>query len=159
MSSITAWRIVKATYASTAFSGEGAKRDGGRWNSVGIPIVYLAESRALAVLEVLVHLEADDLLKHYRLISLSMDAKFVKALAPTDLPENWKQDPPARSTIRLGDRWFASGESAVLRVPSAIVPAESNLLLNPAHPDFEKMKLGIPQLFRFDRRLGREAKD
>jgi len=157
MSSIIAWRIVKASYTSTAFSGEGAKREGGRWNSVGIPVVYLGESRALAVLEVLVHVEADDLLKHYRLISATFDRKFVKDLTLTELPENWKKDPPPRSTMRLGDSWIASGESAVLRVPSTIVPAESNFLLNPGHPDFENVKLGMPQSFRFDRRLRRES--
>src|SRR5947208_111572 len=106
MSKITAWRIVKARYASTAFSGEGAKGEGGRWNSVGVSVVYLAESRALALLEVLVHLDDDDFLKHYRLISASFDQKLVKELDPTALPGNWKQDAPARSTMLLGDRWI-----------------------------------------------------
>jgi len=156
MSEITAWRVVKARHASTAFSGEGAKREGGRWNSPGVPVVYLAESRALAVLEVLVHLNANEFLKHYRVISATFSDTLVSEIPAIELPDNWKREPPPLSTMRLGDRWFASGKSAVLRVPSTIVPAESNFLLNPGHPDYVKIKLGIPEPFRIDRRLKRE---
>jgi RES domain-containing protein len=155
MSTITAWRIVKARYSSAAFTGEGARVEGGRWNSVGIPLVYLAESRSLAALEMLVHLEFDDLLKDYRLISATFDRKLLREIAPADLPSNWRQNPPARSTMLLGDRWVALGDSVVLGVPSTIVPAESNFILNPQHPDFHKVELGKPQPFRFDRRLKR----
>ena len=155
MADITAWRVVKAKYASTAFTGEGAKREGGRWNSVGVPVVYLAESRALAILEVLVHLRRDDFLKYYRLIAVTFHSGLVQELAPAELSANWRQDPPPGSTMRVGDRWIASGKSAALRVPSTIVPAENNFLLNPVHPDFAKVKFGIPEPFRFDRRLKR----
>src|SRR5215204_6893825 len=151
MADITAWRVVKAKYASTAFTGEGAKREGGRWNGVGIPVVYLAESRALAILEVLVHLRRDDFLKYYRLIAVTFDSGLVQELAPAELPANWRQDPPPGSTMRVGDRWIASGKSAALRVPSTIVPVESNFLLNPVHPDFAKVTFGIPEPFRFNR--------
>jgi RES domain-containing protein len=157
MSEITAWRVVKARFASTAFSGDGAKREGGRWNSPGVPVVYLAESRALAVLEVLVHLNANEFLKHYRVISATFWEAFVTEIPSAELPDNWKHEPPPRSTVRLGDRWIASGKSAVLRVPSTIVPAESNFLLNPKHPDFVKIKLGIPEPIRIDPRLKRES--
>jgi RES domain-containing protein len=153
MATITAWRITKARYASAAFSGEGAKREGGRWNSVGVPVVYMAQSRSLAVLEVLVHLDEDEMLKYYRLISAAFDRRLVKEIVASELPGNWKKNPPPPSTMRIGDKWIASGDSVVLRVPSAIVPHESIFLLNAQHPDFHKVELGRPEPFHFDRRL------
>jgi len=153
MATITAWRIVKARYASAAFTGEGAKRDGGRWNSVGVAVVYLAESRALAIVENLVHLDADELIGHYRLLPATFDSGLVKELSTSELPMDWRRNPAPPSTSRLGDQWVRTGESAVLRVPSVIVPSESNFVLNPNHPQFHTIKLGPPEKFRFDRRL------
>jgi len=151
--SITAWRIVRTKYASTAYSGEGAVRASGRWNSRGTALVYAAESRALAILELMVHLEADELLKHYRLISASFDESLVKLLRVADLPADWKASRAPDTTKRIGDLWVASNESVVLKVPSIIVAGESNYLLNPNHPQFRKVLIGPPQAFRFDRRL------
>jgi len=150
---ITAWRIVKAKLAATAFDGEGARRFGGRWNSKGTAMVYTAGSQALAVLELLVHLEDSDLLKHYRLIPVTFDEAMVKALGPGSLPGNWKRRPTPASVRALGDAWIAAGESVVLRVPSVVVPGESNYLLNPLHPGFAKLVIGKPQPYRFDPRL------
>jgi RES domain-containing protein len=155
MTSITAWRIVKSKHTSTAFSGEGARREGGRWNSVGIPVVYLAESVSLAVLEMLVHLEGDELLKHYRVIPASFPRSLVKELDPKELSANWKKNPAPISTQRLGDQWIASRASVVLKVPSIIVARESNYLLNPHHPQFKRVHIGRPESFRFDQRLKR----
>ena len=150
---ITTWRIVWAKHAASAFSGEGTRRAGGRWNSGGIPIVYSAQSQSLAVLEILVHLEADEFLRHYRLRSATFDDSLVSEVNPRDWPGNWRQYPAPTSTRQIGDRWIASMESAVLKVPSVIVPGESNFLLNPHHPRFASVRIGEPQKFRFDRRL------
>jgi RES domain-containing protein len=150
---ITAWRIVSARHAATAFSGEGAMHASGRWHSRGTPLVYAAESKALAILEMMAHLEGYELLKHYRLISATFDESLVNVLQLGDLPSNWQKRPPPGSTKQIGDLWIASGKSVALRVPSVIVVGESNLLLNPNHPDFRKVRIGVPEPFRFDRRL------
>lgn len=150
---MTAWRIVKAKFAAHAFEGEGARRFGGRWNSKGTAMVYTAGSQALAVLEMLVHLEASDLLKHYRLVPVTFDQMMVKVLSPANLPANWKRRPTPATVRAIGDKWVASAQSVILQVPSVIVPCESNYLLNPTHPDFGKLVIGKPQAFRFDRRL------
>ena len=150
---ITTWRIVWANYAVTAFTGEGSKRASGRWHSRGTSLVYTAESKALAILELMAHLESDDFLKHYRLIPASFDESMVKVLEPHDLPTNWKEYPAPVSTKKVGDLWIRSSESAVLNVPSVIVQGESNFLINPSHADFRKVRIGAPEPFRFDRRL------
>lgn len=149
---LTAWRIVKAKHVSRAFDGEGARRFGGRWNSVGIPMVYTAGSQALAALEMLVHLEFSDLLRHYRLISVTFDDSIVKSLDPKKLPSNWKRRPTPSAVRSIGDSWIQSAESVVLKVPSVVVPEEYNYLLNSLNHDFSKITIGRPQSFRFDPR-------
>jgi len=151
--SLTAWRIAKARHVASAFEGEGARRFGGRWNSKGNPMVYTAGSQALAVLEMLMHLEASDLLRHYRLIPVTFDKALVKVLERTALPANWNRRPTPASVRAIGDEWIASNASAVLQVPSVVVPNESNYLLNITHRDFATLMIGKPQAFRFDRRL------
>ena len=151
--SVTAWRIVKSKYVASAFDGEGARRFGGRWNDKGTPMVYTASSQALAVLEMLVHLEASDLLKHYRLIPVTFDDALVSTLDPKTLPTNWKRRPTPPAVRTIGEAWVSSGRSLILRVPSVIVPTESNYLINILHPDFARLSIGKPQAFRFDPRL------
>lgn len=153
---ITAWRIVKAKFAARAFDGEGARRFGGRWNNRGTAMVYTAGSRALAVLEMLVHLEASELLRHYRLIPVTFDQHVVNVLDRKILPANWRRRPPPASVRAIGDDWIASTKSVVLRVPSVIVPDENNYLINVSHPQFGKLVIGSPRPFRFDPRLLRK---
>ena len=150
---LTAWRIVKARYRSTAFDGEGARLFGGRWNTKGTPIVYTAGSQALAVLELLVHLKAPDLLKHYRLIPVTFDESLMRPLDLRSLPSNWRRRPAPLAVRGIGDDWITDRRSVVLRVPSVIVPDESNYLINPRHPDFRKLHIGAPLTYRFDPRL------
>ena len=150
-----AWRITKQRHARTAFSGEGARLYGGRWNSAGVPVVYVAESQSLAVLELLVHLDAPTLLEKYVFLEVEFDVSLVTDLDRNSLPKNWQSDPVPQVIQTLGDRWVLSGDSAVLRVPSVLVPRESNFLLNPRHPDFGKIGVSRPQAFRFDPRLAR----
>jgi RES domain-containing protein len=147
---LTAWRITKRKHAKTAFSGEGARQFGGRWNHAGIPMVYTAETRALAALEILVHFGSSDLLQKYVLIEVGIDESLVTRIEPDLLPKNWRADPPPEKLRSLGDEWALSASSVVLQVPSALVPGENNFLLNPRHPDFSRLRLGKPQPFDFD---------
>lgn len=126
----TAWRIVKKRHATSAFDGEGARRYGGRWNSPGTAIVYTAESRALALLEVLAGLRSVQPIDAYVLISATFDDSIVTAPNLQTLPKDWSQSPPQPSTQRIGDEWVQQRRSAILKVPSAIVPQEYNYLLD-----------------------------
>ena len=147
-----AWRITQQKHARAAFSGEGARLYGGRWNSPGVAMVYAAQSQSLAVLEVLVHLDAPGLLRKYVFLEATFDESMVIELGRASLPKNWQMDPVPKSVQAVGDKWAASGESAVLRVPGVLVPDESNYLLNPRHPDFAKLTVSRPHAFRFDAR-------
>lgn len=148
-----AWRIVKTRFAAQAFDGEGARLYGGRWNSVGVRMVYTAGSVSLAVLEILVHLENTDVLPAYSLCAVHFDDTVVTNLDRARLPPNWRDSPSPPELLTIGDAWIASGKSAVLEVPSAIVESESNYLINPAHPDFASVVIEPSQPFTFDPRL------
>lgn len=117
-------------------------------------MVYTAGSQALAVLEMLVHVEASDLLKHYRLIPVTFNETMVRVLDPKTLPANWRRRPTPASVRAIGDEWVRSNQSAVLQVPSVVVPGESNYLVNIRHPDFSGIVIGKPRAYRFDPRLG-----
>jgi RES domain-containing protein len=145
------WRIDKPR--RNAFSGEGAKRFGGRWNSPGVAVVYLSEHQSLAALEIFVHLQP--LVPHDKYLAyfVEWDEAQMETLSPKKLPLDWRASPPSSATMQLGDQWVAEKRSAVLAVPSAIVPAERNFLLNPAHPKFGQLRLHKPVGFTFDNRL------
>lgn len=148
-----AYRIVKTRRTSMAFDGEGARRTGGRWNSTGTPVVYLASSIALASLEVLVHLDDPALLSAYSVIGLEFEEHLLAGLSPANLPPDWNALPSPPACALLGDEWFKKASTPVLRVPSAVVPLESNFLLNPRHPDFGRIQIGETLPFGFDERL------
>lgn len=151
--SLSAWRIVKRKYASSAFGGEGARLFGGRWNNPGVAIVYTAQSQSLAALELLVHLDSSELLAAYVVFEVRIDESMIARVDLSELPRNWRADPPPDRLRDIGDAWVAAGGSAVLRTPSTVVPAEHNFLLNPGHPDFARLEIGKRSPFRFDRRL------
>jgi RES domain-containing protein len=123
---ISAWRISKTRYAPTSFDGEGARRYGGRWNSVGTRMSYASESVALATLEVLVGLQDTALLTAYSLVKVQFPETLIEKLDRRTLPIAWNQHPPSEETQMLGDLWVAQGRSVVLQVPSAVVEAEYN---------------------------------
>jgi len=150
---VKAWRIVKTRFASSAFDGEGARKFGGRFNSVGVPVVYTAGSRSLAILEMLVHIGDSSVLSSYSLCSADFYTDLVEILEPAKLPSNWQDHPPPPGTLALGDDWISSQRSAVLQVPSVIVPHENNYLINPNHPDFSRLKIGTPEPISLDKRL------
>jgi len=148
-----AWRIVQAHIADRAFTGDGSRRYGGRWNSKGFAVVYTSSSLSLAILEVLVHIPIYAILEEYVCFPIEFDQEFVLPLDMDNLPGNWNNDPAPRAVKQIGDSWVESLESVILEVPSTIVPIEKNFLINPAHPDFKKLKIGSPTQFQFDPRL------
>ena len=133
-----------------AFDGEGARRYGGRWNSAGVPMVYASEHESLAVLEVRVHIAMSGV---YKSFSFDFDEGLMRTLPVQQLPKDWQREPPPVSLQRLGDQWVKAGDSLILAVPSAIVPNELNLLLNPRHPDFSKIDIHTATDLTLDRRL------
>ena len=147
-----AWRIVREDHGSTAFDGEGAWRFGGRWNSRGTRTVYTSATLSLAALETLVHLNPPVAFK-YVAIPIEFDEALVETFATSDLPADWNEEPPPPSTAEIGDRWVKESRSAVLELPSVIIPAEPNYLLNPTHSDFKRIRIGKPTPFSFDPRL------
>lgn len=148
---IAAWRTLRATYADSAFSGEGARLFGGRWNRVGTPVVYLAEHRSLAVLELLTQDPGATDLAGLLLASVAFDPSEVEHLEA--LPDDWDARPAPASTAALGTEWAESGRSLVLRVPSVVLPAESNYILNPRHPSAARLAYGAAAALSLDPRL------
>ena len=153
MSNLTVWRLCAAKYAATAFSGEGAEYYGGRWSPAGIRIAYCAESRALAVLETIANAEERDRLLAREWIFICADVPGELIVKPGRLPQGWRQYPHPPETQTYGAEWVQSRGSGALRVPSAVVLGEFNYLLNPAHPDFKRVKIGKSEPFSFDPRL------
>lgn len=147
-----AWRIVREDHRSAAFDGEGARLFGGRWNSRGTRMVYTSITLSLAALETLVHLNPPVAFK-YVAIPIEFDEALVETVAAMDLPADWNEEPPPPSTAEIGDRWVRESRSAVLKLPSVIISAELNYLLNPGHSDFKRIRIGKPMPFSFDPRL------
>jgi RES domain-containing protein len=145
------WRIDKPR--RNAFSGEGAKRFGGRWNSPGVAVVYLSEHQSLAALEIFVHLQPLVPQDKYLAYFVEWDEAEMEELSAKKLPLDWRASPPGPATMQLGDQWVREARFVVLAVPSAVVPAERNFLLNPAHPKFRQLRLHKPVEFAFDNRL------
>lgn len=148
------WRISKRKYANTAFSGEGTRLVGGRWTPRGVKAVYTSSSLALAALELLVHLEKEDIGTVFVAIAADIpDDLKIKEIARSQLPANWTATPAPEDLSLIGREWLEAGETAVLSVPSAVITVERNFLLNPEHPDFERIKINQPEEFGFDSRL------
>jgi len=147
------WRISKAKYAHTAFSGEGARLFDARWNFAGSPMVYTSSSLALAAVEFFVHL--DPSVSPTALVSAMAeipDDLAIERIKPAQLPRDWRRtDHPVLQ--QLGTDWAKSRRSAALVVPSAAVEGEWNVLLNPAHPDFRKIDIREPRPFHYDERM------
>ena len=150
---ITAWRLVKPRHAAAAFDGDGARLHGGRWNSPGTRVAYASDSIPLAALEVLAHLQSTAVLQAYFLVSLSFPEQSVEVLETTSLPARWRRFPSPPENQAIGDLWVAEGRSLILQVPSAIIPAAANFLINPSHSEFRKVVSGRPERFAFDSRL------
>ena len=153
VSTITAWRITHEKYADTAFSGEGANEYGSRFNSVGTPIVYTAESLSLATLELLTKINERRRLKNRVCIPVTFGEEHVLARDENDLPEGWDERPYGPVSQKVGDKWVRSSESLVLRVSSVVLPHEHNYLLNPRHPLVGELDIGTPEPLYLDPRV------
>ncbi len=149
---VEAWRVVKRKHLESAFDGEGARHHGGRWNSHGRSVIYLAESSALAILEMLVHFEVE-LLPHFVVIPVRFSEKMTTTVDPTGLPKNWRAHPGPTGLRKIGDDWLKKGSTLALKVPTAVAPTGWNYLLNPAHPAFPGLEIGDPVDFEIDARL------
>ena len=148
----TVYRLVKAAHAEEALSGEGARLYGGRWNPPGFAVVYASQSRALAALETLVHLTLEARTLRFMMFEIIAPANSEpeRYSAP---PAVWRHERPSSVTQAVGRNWLARGASAILAVPSVLVPQESNVLLNVSHPDFRRLRVSRPEPFAFDERL------
>ncbi|CAM5525301.1 RES family NAD+ phosphorylase [Thauera mechernichensis] len=146
------WRITTARFAASAFSGEGARLYGGRWNPKGWPMIYTAESQSLDLLELMV--QDDPLRANYVLIPAQLPADLPETRVDTEsLPSEWRTIGARSSLQEIGRTWIDSGETVVLSVPSAVVPAERNYLLNPRHPNFTRIQIGAPLSLEVNTRL------
>jgi RES domain-containing protein len=146
------WRIARQVY--DPLDGEGARRFGGRWNSRGLPAAYTAGHLSLAVLELLVHTDPDLMPQDLAVFEIELpDALSIQRIAAGALPEGWTATPDHRACRELGDAWLAQATHPILEVPSAVVPEESNYLINPAHADSAIVKVVRTRPFVFDARL------
>ena len=148
-----AFRIVKKKHALTAFTGDGARAYGGRWNLPGIPMVYAAHTRALAALESLAHFGGAERRMAFVTFQIDIPEALAMLVEEADLPRGWRSGEPGPATQAIGSEWQRSASSAALVVPSVLVPQERCVLLNPEHPDTDKILVAWPEPFEFDARL------
>jgi RES domain-containing protein len=140
--------------AHRALDGEGARRYGGRWNSAGHPVVYASSTLALAALEFLTHLDSSEAPQDLIAIRIAIpDDLPVTEVRLRTLPAHWHRYPAPDACRVAGDVWLAARKTAILRVPAAPVPEEWNILLNPQHPEFHRIKQSAERRFHFDPRL------
>ncbi|MCC8376148.1 MULTISPECIES: RES family NAD+ phosphorylase [Photorhabdus] len=150
------YRLIRSKYVESAWSGTGAKLYGGRWHNIGRPAVYVTTSVSLAVLEVLVHVGDDELLTDFALLSIDIPENQIDILNIDTLPPDWNDPIPPVSTMEIGSEWLDVNDSIGLMVPSAIIPYENNVMLNPMAKDFQKYMSTIKRLdFGIDSRLAK----
>lgn len=147
------FRLARKKYARP-LSGKGAAIRGGRWNSPGVDLIYSAENRSLAMAEVAVHLSLATLPDDYVMVTIHVpDGLSITEVASARLPKNWNVFPHSRATQLIGDKFAAGLEHCGLRVPSAVTKGDFNLLLNPHHPKFSKVRIERVEPFPFDVRI------
>jgi len=147
------YRIAKKKYIRD-LSGIGVRLYGGRWNRKGIGLIYTSDSRALALVEFLVNVPFSMLPSKLCIATVEIaDRIRPMEIQLGDLPKNWRDFPPPIDLAKIGSKWAVSNESLVLRVPSAAVPHESNILLNPSHPDIKHVAIADVEGLEMDKRL------
>lgn len=146
------WRITRERYQT--LDGEGARLNGGRWNSEGMPVVYTSTTLALAALEYLVHVDPEDVPEDLVAMQIQVpDGLPDERIRASDLPVDWNEVPNHPACLERGDAWVKDARVAVLRVPSAIVPEEENVLINAKHTDAGQITVARTRPFAFDPRL------
>lgn len=153
------WRVTRRAHADEPLSGEGARRYGGRWNHAGTPVVYTSESLSLAVLEYLVNLAISDLPDDLISVQLQIpDDLPLTEISLDDLPDNWRAFPAIEKLKDLGTDWVREPKTAILSVPSVVIPTELNYLINPAHELTRRIEIVSVEPFALDVRLYRSQK-
>ena len=148
------WRICREPYVDAALDGIGGMYTSGRWHSKGNPIVYTASSAALAALEVLVHVDPLTAPADLRLLAIELpDDLSIEVIEPITLPDGWHSVPAPAALQTIGSSWLTSGRTAALNVPSAVIKVERNFLLNPRHPEVQRVRILSDEAFSFDTRL------
>jgi RES domain-containing protein len=152
---VRVWRI--ATAAHAACDGEGARRHGSRWTPRGIPAVFTSATLSLAALERFVHTDSD--LEPVDLVVIPIDISeniSIESVDLEDLPPDWRSFPALPALAAIGEQWFRASRTAVLSVPSVVIPHERNFVLIPAHRDFALLSIGRSERFSFDPRMWKQ---
>ena len=148
------YRVLRRKYARSAFDGEGAYRYGGRWSSPGTRLSYASEHQSLAMLEYFVHLDKDDPPADLVLATADIpDDVSRERIEISRLPPNWRDAIPLPDLARLGDNFAQEGKHSLLIVPSALAPSENNWLINPSHPDYNRILLHPLEPLSYDPRM------
>jgi RES domain-containing protein len=149
---VRVWRLCRKRYS--AFDGEGARLAGGRWNRRGTAVIYTSSALSLAVLEYFVNLSSRVTPPDLVVVTAEVpDDLEITTVRIAGLPRSWRKYPAPEALAELGSRWAQENRTPILGVPSAVVPQETNYLLNPAHPDFKKIAVGKPEPFSLDLRM------
>ena len=148
-----AFRLSREKYAAS-LSGKGAALKGARWNSVGVEMIYTASNRSLAMAEVAVHLTLATLPDDFVMLTIYLPNDIsIQKLTPADLPIDWNKFPHPNSTQNVGDKFIAENKYCVLEIPSVVTQGDFNLLINPYHSEFSKVKIIVQAKFPFDERI------
>lgn len=150
---VKAYRIIQEAHIESALSGEGAAMYGGRWNHQGTPIIYSSSTLSLATLEIIVNLHDVKLVNNLYSIEIEFDSTFCQFLERSILPIDWERYPSPAKLKNMGTKWAQETASLVLAVPSAVMASELNYLINPNHPDFDKLTIYEPVPYRMDSRV------
>jgi RES domain-containing protein len=148
--------VFRRAFGDVAFNGEGARALGGRWNSKGTALVYTAGTLSLALLEIIIGAAESELPEDYLYATVDLpDAVALERVETAALPARWFEFPAPPALQRIGDEWVRAGRTVALVAPSAATRIEENVLLNPAHADFKRLKISQAQPVPLDRRLRR----
>jgi RES domain-containing protein len=152
------YRIVKMRRRASDLSGTGAFNDGGRWNSPGVFALYTSENPALALLEVLVHVDESELPPHLFMMTIEVDDEApIYAVTDARLPADWRV-PDNMELKRIGDRLLRGDKYLAIKAKSAVLPQQYNYILNPGHPDFQKsVRVVKTEALDVDQRLKRKG--
>ncbi|MCF8357631.1 MAG: RES family NAD+ phosphorylase [Prolixibacteraceae bacterium] len=147
------FRLANKKYCND-LSGSGAEMTGGRWNFKGTKLLYTAESRALCMAEIAVHTPVGIMPIDYYLITIEIpDYSNIEQVDPDNLPDNWRKFPYSKTTQELGEKFIEANEYLYIKVPSAVVQGDFNILINPGHSDFNEVRIIQTEKFNFDKRL------
>jgi len=148
-----AYRLSREKFAVN-LSGKGAALKGARWNSIGVELIYTASNRSLAMAEVAVHFTLATLPSDYMIITIFIPNNIsIQKFKIANLPTNWNTFPHPSTTQKIGDQFIADNKFCVLQIPSAVTQGDYNLLINPNHPDFKRIKIIATDKFPFDKRI------